>query len=354
MSKLTCETPMNYQHLLRLSSPLGIYQRCEGRVPLIHFGFRVDDVARTLIVIERDREAPEAVRDISETCMNFLADAQSSNGLIASRRTNKGDWHGEIGIGDHWGLALWAWGTVIGHSDNLDFLERAIECFHRSAQSRTPLMRPMAYAALGAAEYVQRFPANDTALDLLADTKSRLSRDVTQGWPWPESRLTYINAVLPHALIVAGHHLGDQATLSQGLMMLEWLVALETRDGYLSPVTSSGWSPGDDLPTFHQQPIEVAHLVDACIDAHHITGDDRWLEPARLGGLWFYGLNDSGVWMHDPQSGAGYDGLNVYGRKDVQGAEATLAYLSTVGQLHRHRQELLAAKEAVDKQVSVF
>lgn len=336
---------MNYQHLLSLVNEDGIYQHCDGLTPIAEHGYRVEDAARALIVIERDRDAPPAVRDISQVCMDFLAEAQSPGGSIVSRRSLEGEWHGENGADDHWGLAMWAWGTVVGRSENLDHLERAIDSFHRSAHERTPFLRPMAFAALGAAEYLSRFPFNEVALDILCVTRDRISHNANGIWPWPENRLTYVNALLPHALILAGHHLGDRKALQHGLTMLTWLVELQTRSGHLAPIGGWGWSPGEDQPTFNQQPIEVAHLVEACLAAYTVTQDPTWLEPARLGGLWFYGLNDSGVWMHDPQTGGGYDGLHISGRKDDRGAESTLAYLSTLGQLHLHREFLEAARQ---------
>ncbi|MEO8261170.1 MAG: hypothetical protein ABI566_01260 [Pseudolysinimonas sp.] len=44
---------------------------------------------------------------------------------------------------------------------------------------------------------------------------------------------------------------------------------------------------------------------------------------------WFDGVNDIGLEMVDPGTGAGYDGLEAGGRNENQGAESTLAALST-------------------------
>jgi hypothetical protein len=67
--------------------------------------------------------------------------------------------------------------------------------------------------------------------------------------------------------------------------------------------------------------------------AFEATSDSRWLDLARRGAMWFYGINDVGAWMHDPKTGAGFDGLTPGGINPNCGAESTLAYLSTVGQL---------------------
>ena len=50
---------------------------------------------------------------------------------------------------------------------------------------------------------------------------------------------------------------------------------------------------------------------------------------------WFLGDNDSGVPMHDPGTGGGYDGLTTTERNTNQGAESTLSLRSTLQQSHR-------------------
>lgn len=331
---------MNYGHLLALTTDDGIYEHCSGQSPLPEHGYCVDDVARVAVVIARDETAPADVEAVIDLGLHFLAHAQHADGTLTNRLSTSGYWFGDRGLGDHWGRALWAWGTIVGHSSDLDRIELALNAFRHSSVRRSPFLRPMAHAALGAAEYLRRFPGNPDALDLLADTRARLLRNQMRSMPWPEPTLTYANAVLPHALIVAGTHLNEPKTLRHGLTMLEWLVELQTRDDHLSPVSTSGWELGDRLPAFDQQPLEVAHLVVACLAAYEATGNTHWLETARLGGLWFYGLNAVGARMHDPRSGGGFDGLTPNGVNPNCGTESTLAYLSTVNQLRLHREDL--------------
>lgn len=324
---------MNYGHLLALSTERGIYEHCHGQTPLPEHGYCVDDVARALIVIERDPSAPAEIARVGQTCLDFLAASQCTDGSIVNRRSVDGTWTGEPEVADHWGRALWAWGTVVGQSDDLDRIERSVGAFQLSSGRRSPFLRSMAHAALGADEYLRRFPSNASALDLLADARTLALRSRDSFIPWPEPRLTYANAVIPHAVIAAGLHLDEPDTLDHGLEMLTWLTRLQSPRGHISPVGSSGWAPGDALPAFDQQPLEVAHLVDACVTAFDATSDTYWLDIARRGAMWFYGVNDVGAWMHDPRTGAGFDGLTPDGHNRNCGAESTLAYLSTVGQL---------------------
>jgi hypothetical protein len=45
---------------------------------------------------------------------------------------------------------------------------------------------------------------------------------------------------------------------------------------------------------------------------------------------WFFGRNDTGVSLYDPLTGGCCDGLEASGRNENQGAESTLAMISTV------------------------
>lgn len=103
----------------------------------------------------------------------------------------------------------------------------------------------------------------------------------------------------------------------------------------------AGAGRGDCRPGFDQQPIEVAALADACVQAHAVTGDDGWLNDVDRAIRWFDGDNDLGVAMFDPVTGGSYDGLTPTGPNLNQGAESTLALITTTQ--HRHRLSGLGA-----------
>jgi hypothetical protein len=182
-------------------------------------------------------------------------------------------------------------------------------------------------------------PGHALAAGLLADVTGYVGGPGRNpDWPWPEARLFYANAVLPEALIAAGELLGDRTAGDDGLRLLTWLLAVESRDGHLSPTPAGGWGAGEPRPAFDQQPIEVAALADACARAFRVTGDRAWLTGVRRAVGWFEGDNDGRVPMCDPDTGGGHDGLERGGRNGNQGAESTLALISTL----QHGRALLA------------
>jgi hypothetical protein len=92
----------------------------------------------------------------------------------------------------------------------------------------------------------------------------------------------------------------------------------------------NGWAPGEPRPGFDQQPIEVAAIADACARASHSDPSPQWTDGVRLAVEWFLGDNDAKVSMLDEETGGGADGLNPHGRSENQGAESTVALLSTL------------------------
>jgi hypothetical protein len=91
-----------------------------------------------------------------------------------------------------------------------------------------------------------------------------------------------------------------------------------------------GWAPGEARPGFDQQPIEAAAIADACARAAAGSSDPQWIDGLRLAVTWFLGDNDAKVSMLDEETGGGADGLSRDGRSENQGAESTLALLSTL------------------------
>jgi hypothetical protein len=194
----------------------------------------------------------------------------------------------------------------------------------------------MAFAAIGAAELLGVTPRHPAARALLtAYARSIPAAPQNPEWPWPEPRLRYANGALVEAMIATGVALDDPALLDRGLDLLEWLLDLETLDGHLSPTPVAGRGPGDRGPGFDQQPIEVASLADACARAAAADPRPAWLEGLRLAAGWFGGDNDLGLPMWDPLTGGGFDGLHADRVNLNQGAESTLAALSTMQQAHR-------------------
>ncbi|MGB3352175.1 MAG: glycosyltransferase, partial [Mycobacterium sp.] len=60
-----------------------------------------------------------------------------------------------------------------------------------------------------------------------------------------------------------------------------------------------------------------------------------WPDAIRSAAAWFHGDNDLKLPMWDPETGGGYDGLHADRVNLNQGAESTLAVISTMQQAQR-------------------
>ena len=336
MSRLPTPT---YSHLRRLTDAGGLYEHALGSVPRPEHGYCVNDVARALVVVLR--EDREDLGDLRAGYLAFVLEAQSPDGRFRNRRSVDRSWTGPATVEDCWGRALCGLGTAVARGDRTQ-RDAALEAFGRGAAWSSPWSRAMSFAALGAAAVCEVRPDHPAARAVLA-TAAKSLRRTGRGplWPWPEARLHYANAAVPDALIAAGTALSDGELVADGLQLLDWLLQVQTRDGHLSLVPVAGWGPGDTGPCFDQQPIEAATLADACARAYAVTGDERWRDGLELCAGWFFGRNDSGVSLYDVDTGGGCDGLEAHGRNANQGAESTLALLSTLQQA-----QLLGARTA--------
>ena len=115
-----------------------------------------------------------------------------------------------------------------------------------------------------------------------------------------------------------------------GLRMLAWLLAGETRNGHLSVVPAGGWGRGEDRPSFDQHPSQVAALADACARAAAVTGDTTWLTGVEMSVTWLLGDNDARIPMLDERTGGCSDALSRNRRSRNQGAESTLAMIAVL------------------------
>jgi hypothetical protein len=316
---------LSFDHLHRLSDGGGLYEHALLTVARPEHGYCVDDVARALVVLAREPiDEHAALRDLM---LDFVLDAQVADGRFHNRRSTERVWTDEATVEDCWGRALWGLGAVVAATDD----RRALESFTRGAALRSSWTRATAFAGLGAAAVLSVHPEHVVARRCLRDAADHVGALSSTRWRWPEDRLSYANAAVPELLVAAGDVLDEPALLAEGLALLAWLLEQQVHDGHLSVVPVGGRGPQDGRePRFDQQPIEVAALADACARALDLTGDLRWAGGLALSLGWFLGDNDTGTPLHDPVSGGGCDGLERDGRNENQGAESTLALLSTL------------------------
>lgn len=321
-------TPHLFDHLEALTGTHGLFEHADHRSPRLEHGCCTDDNARLLVVTSREPDEGTPGR-LSRVALAFCQKSMAPDGRVRNRMDVTGHWTDTASTDDCWGRCMWGLGVAATHHDDPTVNTVARGLFTIGARQRSSWSRAMAFAALGAADLLATDPTDDVARAVLIDAVLAIGSPAHGDWRWPEARLRYANATLAEALIAAGAALDDVGVLDDGLSMLEWLLDRESRAGWLSVVGTDGAGADDLDPQFDQQAIEVAALADACWRAYTLTLNQRWADGVLLADAWFDGANDAHAVMHDPLSGGGYDGLHAHGVNLNQGAESTLALVST-------------------------
>ena len=325
----------NFTHLLSLSGPYGTFEHAEHNRARVEHGYCTDDVARVLLVTSRESEPSQELHRLAWSSLEFLRSAQEHDGRVRNRRAASGEWFGPATDEDCWGRAVWSLGTAAARSSDEELVDTATTLFARSSRVASSWPRAMAFAIFGAAEILAKDPENQGALALARATAALLDHpEPIKGWHWGEVQLAYANAVLPEAMMVAGSIVGNDRLVERGLRQLKWLLDMATSEGHLSVTPAGGRRPNEPAERFDQQPIEVAAISEACLRANALTGDVTWITGHELAVQWFLGDNDLGVAMFDAGTGGGYDGLTATGPNLNQGAESTIALLTTLQKAH--------------------
>lgn len=341
---------LNVSHLEVLSDDTGIFQHAIFGVPNRDEGYCVDDNARALlltVMLESNAPLTDKLQRLQARYLSFVVHAYDpSSGKFRNFMSFQRNWLESTGSEDSQGRSLWALGMTAARSRSLSNSNLASKIFLLSAASlhQTKSPRTWAYAILGSIAFLEHSPDSSVASELLLTLSKKLDDrfrlEASPPWPWPEARLSYANARIPQALMLAGARLQDSAMQLRGIESLRWLMEKQiTHWGCFSPVGTLG-ADVDELGSiqFDQQPIEAWSSVSACITAYDITGESRFLELANLSFEWFLGRNVNSMPVANSAEGSCFDGLLHQGLNQNQGAESTLSYLCALTELRRTRE----------------
>ena len=335
------------QHLKRLTDGTGVLQHARFAVPNYREGHTTDDNARALLLtalLEQLGELPsDEIEDLTTRYLAFLeyAFAPDTGRFRNFLLYGPPRWLEQIGSEDCHGRALRGLGALVRRTNRPGLRGAAVDLFSAALPAALELKSPRAVAStlLGIHDCLLWLPGDRAAEETSQLLTSRLValylKKRKDGWIWFEDSLTYANACLPHALLVAGEYLGENQTIEIGLATLRWLMNEQrAAAGHFVPIGSNGfYTRGDTRACFDQQPIEACVSVSACLTALRITGNLNWQQEAKRAFEWFLGRNDLGLPLCDLRTGACYDGLCPNQVNANQGSESTLAYLVALAEM---------------------
>jgi hypothetical protein len=333
---------LNTSHMLSLTDDTGILQHAIFSVPNANEGYTTDDNARALIVsvlsdsCHPQNSTPQHL-ELSRRYLAFLWLAFNTNsGRFRNFLGYDRKWCEEVGSDDSHGRALWSIGKVLGLSQDAGLRGAAGRLFEAAVPATLTLTSPRAWAfcILGMQAYLDWFPG-DRAIQGVRNTLANRLLDIYERthsatWRWFEKSLSYSNARLSQALILAGWRSDNQRMIEVGMDSLKWLVAEQHRDDkeIFVPIGSNGFFiEGSEKARFDQQPVEACATISACLEVYGLTEEGCWLDEAHRVFRWFLGNNDLHAPVYDPRTGGCRDGLHPDRINENQGAESTLSFL---------------------------
>lgn len=350
---------LKIDHILRLTDTTGILRHARFSLPNFSEGYATDDNARALILQTylqtMEHEPAREIDQLGYVYLAFLTYAfDEKTGCFRNILDTNRRWLEKRGSNDSHGWAILGLGTCSGRSLQPSFHQAAKNLFMKALPATLAFTSPRSwvFTILGIHEYLQRYPDDHSSRALLETLATRLhdlyrqNRDET--WEWFEPSLTYANAKLPQALLLAGRSLDSAAMREDGLTVLRWLCKTQTDErNQFKPVGNTFYKRGAPFPLFDQQPIEAQVTVSACLTAYRATQDAYWHDEAWKAFQWFLGRNSLSVNLYDPHTCGCSDDLNSAGPNLNQSAESTLAFLLALAEMTTIRSELRSLKEPI-------
>jgi glycosyltransferase involved in cell wall biosynthesis len=335
--------PVNLSHVLELTSGRGLIQFSVLGIPDLRSGHTLDDNARALIAIcehyDQCLEPSDMVLiniyfSFIERCINQpggMVNYIDSNGMATIQNEMEN-------LDDSAGRAIWALGYFISKANVMpaELVDRAERYFLMLLPEviRIRSTRAVAFAIKGL--YYRSLTSSGTNLKLLVEElANRLLQmyrhESKNDWKWFEGYLTYANAVLPEAMLLAWKVTGVNSFRDVALESFNFLNDHIFSKERIRVVSNKGWHlRGNKIRTNvygGEQPVDVAYSILALSTFYKEFRDKDYKEKMVLAFNWFLGKNHLNQTIYNPATGGCYDGLEGVYINLNQGAESTLSYL---------------------------
>lgn len=319
-----------------LTDCTGILQHAKYAIPNRFEGYCVDDNVRALLVTAKHYSLfrDESSFDLLRTYMAFTFHAQNDDGTMRNFMSYQRNFLDSVGSDEALGRTLWACGYTSGASHlPKSVQEVAHVIFERAAMHATSKLslRGMAYCLLGFYCSKGLFEGAKERIRALAVEILRSYEDTrAPDWEWFEDFMSYSNARLSQAMLLAYDVVGDEQLLACGESTLQFLWdQVVTSNGVINVIGNNGWYVrGKHRALGDEQAIDVGALVEAFLDAYRITGKRQYYQNALKCFSWFTGNNLLKLPIYDDGTGGCFDGLSLEnGVNQNLGAESTIAYL---------------------------
>ncbi|GGX11190.1 glycosyltransferase [Aquimarina muelleri] len=331
---------INLLHIKRMTTGFGMIQFANIANPDLASGYTLDDNARALIAVAKHFELTGKFRDLPliNIYLKFILFCQQEDGTFLNYVTyNKNffDKNKDENLEDANGRAIWALGEFLSLKQLLDFsLQAKVEnAFQKAIHAIHNLESPRAIAfCIKGLCFYYHFKKEETILQLiikLADNLASKYRGVSdKDWQWYEDYLTYGNAVIPEAMLLAAECTNNELFKDIAHKTFEFLLETTFNTEKIKVISNQGWHhKGKDKNHFGEQPIEIAYTILALDAFFNTYKNNEYLDKMKIAFNWFLGENHLHQIIYNPVTGGCYDGLEEHQVNLNQGAESTVSYL---------------------------
>ena len=336
--------PAYLDHADRLTDEFGMMQFAKFDVPDPASGYTLDDNARALIAMcmyTKDFEPNRYVLDLAHKYLDFIGfcqqkDARFLNYVDVNHQFT--DDNNGCNLEDSNGRAIWALGYLMSQYQHLptSMVKQAYLYLRDSFTWIENLTSPRAIAfAIKGLYYYLQYETSRTVVNLVNKLANRLQKIYMvahdETWKWYEPCLTYANAVLPEAMMMAWMATGKAAYKHIAEQSFEFLCSKTFRNQYMKVISNRNWYHKNDGEQCNdeggEQPIEIAYTMFTLQTFYDATGHSAYLEKMRVAFSWYLGNNHLKQVVYNPLTYGCYDGLETSSVNQNQGAESTVCYL---------------------------
>ncbi|MGB7396059.1 MAG: glycosyltransferase [Pricia sp.] len=338
--------PIKMSHLRGMTTDAGIVQFSRYNRPDIESGYTVDDNARALIAVCQHYSLTGDTTDLKliRIYFGFVQKCIRNNGLFfnyvgSDLRFTEENY--KENLEDSFGRAVWAIGYLVSTSSCLPAsCERIAEGAHelfgellvRICEIQSP--RAVAFAIKGLYYYTTGQGAEQVNAHLrtMADRLVQAYRsEKTDDWYWYEKYLTYANAAIPEALLMAYVLTLDGKYRTVAQETFRFLISKTFPDGAIRVISNRerlniGDRSGGKFRG-GEQPIDVAYTILALKRFDKIFPGKGYEDKMERAFDWFMGDNPNEEIIYNNCTGGCYDGLEFDNVNLDQGAESTVCYL---------------------------
>jgi hypothetical protein len=342
----------NLNHIQNLTHFIGMIQFSKVEVPDLLSGFTLDDNARALIALTEYYELTEDESAISliNTYMNFIEFMQQDGGDFLNYLDKFGFFslnNFEENLEDSNGRAIWALGYFYSKKNLFlnQFSFRIETLFEKSLNSVQAFSSPRSIAFVLKGVYYYNKEKNSAVLhSLIVELADQLiqfyEKSKLESWHWFENKLTYGNALLPEALLLAYTVTKSDEYLAVAKESFDFLLGILFEKEHFKTISNRTWHELDGQPSsYGEQPIDVAYTIMAMEQFDTIFPEEEFGKKMKKAFDWYHGDNYLKQIVYNPLTGGCCDGIEHDRVNLNQGAESTITYLMARNSIERIKRK---------------